>query len=84
VVVALMDETLRGALGLPRQPAWIGRAARAGLRLRALALRFAPPRSEPKPYPATTYPDGHTLADLGPTSMLASMNAAPSPLPPQL
>ncbi len=56
VAISLMDEPLRTALGLPRQPAWLGRAVRRALRLRALALRFAPPRAEPKPYAAHDVP----------------------------
>ena len=75
VAISLMDEPLREALGLPRQPAWLGRLVRRALRLRAFALRFAPPRPAAKPYAASTYPDGYTLADLGPRSMLAHLNA---------
>ena len=56
VAISLMDEPLRTALGLPRQPAWLGRAVRRALRLRAVALRFAPPRAEPKPYAAHDVP----------------------------
>jgi hypothetical protein len=85
VAISLMDEPLREALGLPRQPARLGRGVRRALRVRAFALRFAAPRSAPKPYPTTTYPHGYTLADLGPRSMLAHLNthstdAADSPL----
>ena len=81
VAISLMDEPLRTALGLPRQPAWLGRAVRRALRLRAVALRFAPPRTEPKPYASTTYPHGYTLADLGPRTMLAALNTHDSPPP---
>src|SRR5512139_797618 len=68
--VAMLDEPLRVALGLPRQPRWLSRLLERGLRLRALALRLAiPPRPESKPYvhdPRRTYPFGYSLADLGP------------------
>lgn len=75
MVLALMDEPLLAALGLPRQPAWLASAAKRGLRLRARALRFAAPRAEPALHQATTYPGGHTLAQLGPLSMLDDLNA---------
>lgn len=75
MVLALMDEPLLTALGLPRQPDWLASAAKRGLRLRALALRFAAPRQEPALHKATTYPGGHTLAQLGPLSMLDDLNA---------
>ena len=44
VTIAVMDEPLREALGLPRQPRWFVRAVRGGLRLRGRLLRLAPPR----------------------------------------
>ena len=75
VVIALMDEPLREALGLPRQPAWFTRAVRRGLRVRAFVLRFFPPRDEAYRHRASTYPHGYTLADIGPESMLAALNA---------
>jgi hypothetical protein len=75
VVIALMDEPLREALGLPRQPAWFTRAVRRGLRVRAFALRFFPPRDEAYRHRASTYPHGYTLTDIGPESMLAALNA---------
>ncbi|MCW2844477.1 MAG: hypothetical protein JWN22_2393 [Nocardioides sp.] len=74
--IALMDEPLRAALGVPRQPAWFVRAVRAGLRLRARLLRLAPPRREAYHHRPSTYPQGYTLGDLGPASMIDSLNAA--------
>ncbi|QIK75491.1 oxygenase MpaB family protein [Nocardioides piscis] len=74
ITIALMDEQLRHALGLPAQPAWLVRGVRRGLRLRALALRFAPPRTTPYRHRATTYPGGHVLTQLGPLSMLEELN----------
>jgi hypothetical protein len=74
-VAALVDEPLRQVLGLPRQPAWLGRLLRRALRARAFWLRFAPPRDEPLYHQPTTYPHGYTLADLGPRTMLAHLNA---------
>lgn len=69
VTIAMLDEPLRQALGLPRQPAWLVRAADALVRLRGRAMRFLPPRAADNPYrhdAGRTYPFGYTLADLGP------------------
>ena len=74
VTLALMDEPLRVALGMPEQPAWFVTAVRGGLRLRARLLRFAPPRRTAYHHRPTTYPDGYTLADIGPLSMLDDLN----------
>ena len=74
VTIALMDEPLRDALGMPRQPAWFVRAVRAGLRLRARLLRLAPPRREAYHHKPSTYPLGYRLGDLGPASMLPDLN----------
>ncbi len=69
-----MDEPLREALGLPRQPRWFVRAVRGGLRLRGRLLRLARPRRTPYLHRPTTYPSGHRLEDLGPTAMLDALN----------
>lgn len=74
VTIALMDEPLRTALGMPRQPAWLVRAVRAGLRLRGRVLRFFPPRRSAYHHRPSTYPAGYRLGDLGPTSMLGDLN----------
>ena len=76
--VALMDEPLRHALGLPAQPAWFVRGVRRGLRLRGRLLRWAPPRRTPFRHRPTTYPHGYRLEDLGPASMLDALNHAPT------
>jgi uncharacterized protein (DUF2236 family) len=75
VTIALMDDALREALGMPRQPAWLVAAVRAGLRLRARALRLAPPRRTAYHHRPSSYPQGYTLGDLGPASMLDDLNA---------
>jgi hypothetical protein len=77
VTIALMDEPLRLALGMPEQPAWLVAAVRHGLRLRGLALRFAPPRRTAYHHRPTTYPHGYTLRDIGPLSMLDELNRDP-------
>lgn len=77
VTIAVMDEPLREALGLPRQPAWFVRAVRAGLRLRGRLLLFAPPRRTAYRHRPTTYPHGYRLEDLGPESMLDALNRVP-------
>lgn len=76
ITIALMDEPLRHALGLPAQPAWFASLVRRTLRLRGRALRFAAPREAPYLHRASTYPAGHRLSDLGPLSMLDALNAA--------
>jgi hypothetical protein len=73
--IALFDEPLRVALGMPAQPAWFVRLVRRGLRLRGRLLRFAPPRRTPYRHRPTTYPDGYRLSDLGPIAMLDDLNA---------
>ncbi len=74
VTIALMDEPLRLALGMPEQPAWFVAAVRRGLRARARLLRFAPPRRTAYHHRPTTYPHGYSLRDLGPMSMLDDLN----------
>ena len=74
VTIALMDEPLREALGVPRQPAWFVAAVRGGLRLRARLLRLAPPRRTAYHHRPSTYPLGYGLGDLGPASMLDELN----------
>jgi hypothetical protein len=75
MTIALMDEPLREALGMPEQPAWFVSAVRRGLRARARLLRFAPPRRTAYHHDPTTYPDGYALCDMGPRSMLDELNA---------
>ena len=79
LTIALMDEPLRVALGMPRQPDWFVRAVRAGLRLRARVLRFFPPRREAYHHQPSTYPMGYRLGDLGPASMLDELNGEGQP-----
>jgi len=74
VTIALMDEPLRVVLGMPRQPAWFVRAVQTGLRLRARALRYFPPRRTAYHHKPSTYPLGYHLGDLGPASMLDELN----------
>ena len=74
VTIALMDEPLRVALGMPKQPDWFVRAVRGGLRLRARVLRFFPPRRTAYHHKPSTYPMGYRLGDLGPASMLDDLN----------
>ncbi len=78
MVLALMDQPLLDALGLDRPRAWFASAVKTGLRLRALALRFSPPRTEPALHEALTYPTGHSLSQLGPTKMIDALNAQPT------
>lgn len=69
VTIAMLDDPLRVALGLPRQPTWLVRAVDGLVRLRGRVLRFLPPRAADNPYrhdASRTYPFGYSLADLGP------------------
>jgi hypothetical protein len=70
VSIAMLDDPLVEALGLPRQPRWLGKLLDTGLRLRALVLRaVVPPRPASRPYlhdAGRTYPFGYSLAELGP------------------
>ncbi|MGY2873741.1 hypothetical protein ACVW00_000931 [Marmoricola sp. URHA0025 HA25] len=69
VTIAMFDEPLRVALGLPRQPAWLVRTVDGLVRLRGRVIRFLPPRAADNPYrhdASRTYPFGYSLADLGP------------------
>ena len=70
VTIAMLDDPLVEALGLPRQPRWLSRLLDTGLRLRALLLRtVVSPRPESRPYlhdASRTYPFGYSLATLGP------------------
>jgi hypothetical protein len=68
VALAVMDEPLLEALGLPAQPRPVRRAVHCALRVRAASLRLLPGRPErfPKQPRARTYPFGWTLDDLGP------------------
>jgi hypothetical protein len=75
VTIALMDDPLREALGMPEQPAWFVSAVRRGLRARARLLRLAPPRRSAYHHRPTSYPHGYTLRDIGPLSMLDELNA---------
>lgn len=74
MTIALMDEPLRKALGMPEQPAWFVSAVRRGLAVRARLLRLAPPRRTAYHHRASSYPHGYTLRDLGPHSMLEALN----------
>ncbi len=74
VSIALMDEPLRTALGMEQQPRWLVRAVDLGLRLRAKALRFFPPRRTPYERTHPTYPNGYQLSQIGPAKMLDELN----------
>ncbi|HSJ20971.1 MAG TPA: oxygenase MpaB family protein [Nocardioidaceae bacterium] len=71
VSIAMLDDPLVEALGLPRQPRRLSRLLDRVLRIRAAVVRhLLPPRPESRPYEhdaRQTYPFGYSLADLGPT-----------------
>lgn len=68
ITIALFDEPLREALGLPEQPRALTIALERLLRLRARLLRLVPPRRDSRPFMhrPRTYPFGYSLSDLGP------------------
>jgi hypothetical protein len=75
VSIALMDEPLREALGMPAQPRWLVAAVDLGLRARAKVLRFlAAPRVAPYERVHPTYPNGYRLDQIGPSKMLDELN----------
>ncbi len=75
VSIALMDEPLRVALGMPAQPRFLVAAVDLGLRARAKMLRFlAKPRLAPYERVHPTYPNGYHLDQIGPSSMLDELN----------
>ena len=71
----MMDESLRVALGMPRQPRALVVAVDLGLRLRAKAIRYLlPPRTAPYERHHPTYPNGYQLDQIGPSKMLDELN----------
>ena len=74
VSIALMDEPLRQAVGLERQPRWLVAAVDLGLRARARALRYFPPRAAPYQRRHPTYPHGYELTQIGPAKMIDELN----------
>lgn len=78
VTIAVFDEPLVRALGLPRQPIWFENLVRGAIRLRGRAMRFMPPRAADKPFQhdaTRTYPFGYSLADLGPKDRTTELHA---------
>lgn len=75
VSIALMDESLRVALGMPKQPRALVVAVDLGLRLRAKFIRFfLAPRSAPYERHHPTYPNGYVPDQIGPSKMLDELN----------
>ena len=81
VTIALLDEPLRVALGLPRQPAWLTATLESTLRLRGRVVRRMPPRPESRPYlhdASRTYPFDYSLSALGPDWLREGTGVSPS------
>jgi hypothetical protein len=79
VSIAMMDEPLRVALGMPKQPRALVAAVDLGLRLRAKALRFlAAPRAAAYERVHPTYPNGYQPDQIGPSKMLDELNKTTS------
>ncbi|MCW2755963.1 MAG: hypothetical protein JWQ32_3374 [Marmoricola sp.] len=84
VTIAMLDEPLRVALGLPKQPAWLVALLDRALRLRGRVIRHLAPRAQDDPYrhdARRTYPFGYTISDLGPREVSSERHAhAPDPV----
>lgn len=67
-VLAVADQPLLDALGLGQAPRALRVAADRALRARALAVRLMPARPDSRPMvpQPRSYPNGYTLADIGP------------------
>ena len=77
-LIAMLDEPLRVACGLPQQPRLLSRALHALLIVRGRVMRHMPPRRADDPYvhdARRTYPFGYTIADLGPAEHSAARHA---------
>jgi hypothetical protein len=77
-VYAMLDEPVRAAFGFPRAPAIVRVLGESGLRARAWALRWFPPRQQPYLYVEQrhrSYPAGYAISDLGPPGFVAAMRA---------
>lgn len=69
-VNALLDGPIRAAFGFPAPPRWVSVLADTGLRARARIERLLPPRTTPVSTQDSSlirsYPNGHTIDQLGP------------------
>ena len=68
VMHAFMDAPLLHAMGFPRPPALLRRAAMAGMDVRRAILRLLPPRRKPRRLTEArrpTYPEGYRIEELG-------------------
>ena len=74
VSIALMDEPLRDALGLPAQPAWLVAPYAAGCGCGRSRCGSRPRAREPYATAATTYPHGYPSPTSAPP-MLDALNA---------
>lgn len=73
-IYALLDEPLRQAFGFPQAPAWLRQFVPRALKQGLSVQRLLPPRRAPYHFtkvPNRTYPDGFTVATLGPTHPVA-------------
>lgn len=69
-IYALLDEPLRQAFGFPQAPGWLRQFVPGALKQGLSVQRLLPPRRTPYHFtkvPNRTYPDGFTVATLGPT-----------------
>lgn len=78
VTIAMLDEPLRVALGLPKQPTWLVNLLDRVLKVRGRAIRHLAPRATDNPYrhdASKTYPFGYKISDLGPRDHSKELHA---------
>jgi hypothetical protein len=73
-IYAILDEPLSQAFGFPLAPAWLRQWLPIGLKQGLAVQRLLPPRRTPYQFTKVrnhTYPNGFTVATLGPTQPVA-------------
>lgn len=77
MVYALLDERMLEAFGFPEPPQFLRDRVTNLLKLRGRILRWLPPRTKPWFFTDDrhrSYPNGYEMSDLGPPSLLESLN----------
>jgi hypothetical protein len=83
-VYAMLDDAMLKAFGFATPPDQVRRAIAQTLKIRGWVMGSLPPRTAPDFFVDSklrSYPDGFTLADVGPPSMRSHLNAPPAHAP---